>query len=194
VFDFFLDLVTSSPITYAFVAGLVAMDAVFPLVPGETVCITAGVLVANGDLWLPLVVVAAAVGGFIGDNASYALGATLGRPAARSMFRRDRSRRLLEWIRKQLSVRPAVIILTARFLPGGRTAATFASGTVEVSWRRFVLSDLLAVTVWAAYAVMLGYVGGEAFSESLWQPLVIAAAVAAAVAGIGEVVRRRATA
>lgn len=44
------------------VAGLVAADAVLPLVPGETVVIAAAVLAADGELSLALVFAAAAAG------------------------------------------------------------------------------------------------------------------------------------
>lgn len=193
MFDSLTELITDSPTTYAVIAGFVALDAVFPLVPGETLITAGGVLAANGDLSLPLVMLAGALGGVLGDNASYLAGARLGRRVAPRLFSGDRAQRQLQWARHQLDERGAVIILVARFIPGGRTATTFAAGTLEYGWRRFLAVDTVAVLLWAVYAAMLGYLGGEAFRDSFWKPLLAAIVVGSALAGLGELYRRRTT-
>jgi membrane-associated protein len=130
------------------------------------------------------------VGGLVGDNVSYLLGARLGRPAARRFLRGERSRRRFEWAREQLRERGAVIILTARFVPVGRTATTFASGTLAMPWQRFAPIDAVAVTAWALYACLAGYFGGRALG--LDGPAVLLAAIVfATVIGLAaEGVRR----
>lgn len=183
---------TSSPLTYGVIVAFVALDAVFPLVPGETLVTTGAVLALDGELLLPLIVLAGILGGVIGDSASYLLGSRVGRPASERLFRDEKSRRRLEWARRQLDARGAVIIVAARFIPGGRTATTFSAGTLDYGWRRFLPIDLVAVTLWACYATGIGVIGGEAFTDSLWKPLAIAAAIAAAVTVTGELLRRRA--
>jgi membrane protein DedA with SNARE-associated domain len=190
LFDALEDAVSGSVWAYPAIVGAVALDSVLPIAPGETVVITAGVLAANGDLNIALVLAAGAAGGLIGDNVSYALGATLGRRADRRFFRSERARRRVEWARRQLAERGGLIIVVARFIPGGRTATTFSAGTLEMPWRRFIASDAIAAAVWSAYAGLLGYFGGNAFTESLWKPLVAATVVGVLVAATGEVVRR----
>jgi membrane protein YqaA with SNARE-associated domain len=58
------------------VFAIAFLDSVVPIVPSETTVIIAGVAVATGDakyaLWA--VIVAGAVGAFLGDNAAYAIG------------------------------------------------------------------------------------------------------------------------
>jgi membrane protein DedA with SNARE-associated domain len=154
------------------------------------VVITAGVLSANGDLNIELVLGAGALGGLVGDNVSYGLGATLGRRADRRFFTSERARRRSDWARRQLAERGPLIIVVARFIPGGRTATTFSAGTLEMPWRRFIAADAAAALVWSAYASMLGYFGGSTFTESLWKPLAAATAVGLAAAATGELVRR----
>jgi membrane-associated protein len=61
-------------------------------------------------------------------------------------------------------------------------------------WRRFVAIDAVAAALWATYASLLGYFGGNAFTESLWKPLLAATLVGLAVATLAEVARRMATA
>jgi membrane protein DedA with SNARE-associated domain len=56
VLESLTDLVTDSPVTYLVVAGLVALDAVFPIAPSETLIVPGGVLAADGDLSAPALV------------------------------------------------------------------------------------------------------------------------------------------
>jgi membrane protein DedA with SNARE-associated domain len=191
MFDWLTELVSGTPATYPIVAGAVAFDAFFPVVPGETLVVTGAILAAEGQLSLPLLFVAAWVGAVAGDHISFALGAHAGRPMARRLFRGDRSRHMLDWARDQLASRGRILIVAARFVPGGRTAVTFASGMLDTPWRSFIVPDVIGGALWAAYATALGYFGGEAFKENLWKPLLTALAVATVVAGLGELWRRR---
>ena len=61
-------------------------------------------------------------------------------------------------------------------------------------WRRFFAIDAAAAALWAAYASLLGYFGGNAFTESLWKPLVAATIVGLTVATLAELARRMSTA
>lgn len=189
-FDVLKDAVGESLWTYPAIVGAVALDSVIPLAPGEAVAITAGVLAADGELNVMLVFAAAALGGFLGDNFSYWLGASLGRRAERRLFGSERGQRQIGWARRQLEQRGAVIIVAARFIPGGRTATTFSSGALEMPWRRFAAIDAVAASLWAAYATCLGYFGGTTFRESLWKPLLAAGLVALCVAASAEALRR----
>jgi len=84
------------------------------------------------------------------------------------------------------------LIVVARFIPGGRTATTFSSGYVQsFPWRRFVLADAVAGTVWGNYTVLLGYLGGKTFENAPWKGLLIAFTLALSIAGGVELVRRR---
>lgn len=189
-FEWLEDAIGGQVWTYPALVAAVALDSLFPIAPGEAMMITAGVLAANGDLILPLVILAGALGGLLGDNASYWIGATLGRRAERRFFSSSRSRRRLEWARGQLRQRGAVIIVAARFIPGGRTATTFSAGALGMPWPRFVAIDAVAAGLWATYIAMLGYFGGATFEEDLWKPLMAAGAVAVLVATAGELLRR----
>lgn len=178
--------VSASPATYAIVFAIVAVDALLPFVQAEAVVITAAVLAAQGHLLIWLVILAAALGGLVGDNASYLLGRLVGCRAANRFVSRERLRRAERGVRR----RGAVLILIARFIPVGRTATTFAAGTLEMPWRRFLVADAIAATLWATYASMLGYIGGSSFAHSLWKPLLLALAMAFLLAAAGETYRR----
>ena len=189
-FDQFTEWISGEWWSYPVIFAVSAIDAFFPLVPSETTVITAGVLASSGDLNLLLVILAAATGAIVGDNISYGIGSWVGEHTVKRWFRSEKSHKRLEWAEKQLDERGAYIILIARFIPGGRTAVTFASGyTHAMPWRRFIRYDVVAGFVWATYAALLGYFGGKTFEERPWMGLLLAFAVASAIALGVEVVR-----
>jgi membrane-associated protein len=190
VFDWLTDVVSGQPITYLVVLGVAAADVLLPILPAETVLLTASVIAAHGGLEIWLLVPAAAVGGFCGDNLSFGLGRRVGDPLSRRLFRSDKAKRHLDWASRAIEHRGGVVIVVGRFLPGGRTASTFSAGTLEMPWRRFARFDAAAALAWALYVGLLGYLGGEAFRRSLWKPLAIAAAIALIIAGGGGLYRR----
>jgi membrane protein DedA with SNARE-associated domain len=190
VFDWITHLVSGNPWTYVIVAGIAFADVLFPLLPSETVVLTAAVLAAQGALLIWLVVVLAAVGAFAGDNACWLLGDRVCEPVARRLFRGEKGRQRLRWAERAVRERGPVLILVGRFIPGGRTASTFAAGSMGLPWPRFALADAVAAVSWAVYVSMLGYLGGAQFRHSLWQPLLIGAGVALLV-GLGVEVARR---
>jgi membrane-associated protein len=158
-----------------------------PIVPSETAVITAGVVAADGDLSLAVIIPAAAAGAFLGDNTAYLLGRRFGSRATERFFRGERARRRIEWADEQLQERGGELILIGRFIPGGRTAVALSSGTLRYPWRRFVLFDAAAALLWASYSALIGYYGGKTF-EGPWG-LVLALTIAFAVAGGIELTR-----
>lgn len=193
MFDSIANAVSGSPWTYLLIVAVCAGDAMLPLLPSETVVIAAAVLAANGHLNIALVVIAAALGALLGDNGAYAVGKSGLRRLADRFLRSEKSRRRLEWARSQLQHHGAWIIIVGRFIPGGRTATTYAAGTVGMPWkRRFLPADAIAAALWALYAAGLGYLGGTTFQNNLWLPMLIGAGASLLVGALGELVRRKA--
>jgi membrane protein DedA with SNARE-associated domain len=188
VFDTFTQLVAdSSEWAYVVIFLFAYLDALVPIVPSETAVITAGVVAADGDLSLAVIIPAAAAGAFLGDNTAYLLGRRFGTRATERFFRGERARRRIEWADEQLQERGGELILIGRFIPGGRTAVALSSGTLRYPWRRFVLFDAAAALLWASYSALIGYYGGKTF-EGPWG-LLLALAIAFAVAGAIELTR-----
>ena len=106
--------------SYLVVFGVAMLDAFFPLVPSETVVITAGVLAGAGDLNLLLVILCAATGAIVGDNISYGIG-TLARRAHRQARLPERRRRRRGSPGRSTSSSSAgrYLIIVARFIPAG---------------------------------------------------------------------------
>lgn len=190
MFESLVDLVSGAWWTYPLVFGVAMLDAFFPLVPSETVAITAGVLAGSGKLSLPVCIAAAAAGAFAGDNVSYGIGTVLGEKTVKRLFRGEKPHRAFVWAERMLDERGTYLIVVARFIPGGRTATTFSAGYVHsFAWRRFLVADAMAGILWGSYTVLLGYLGGKAFEDQPWKGLVLAFAIAVAVTGAVELVR-----
>jgi len=190
VFHWLTQEVGQSAVTYPVVFVACAVDVLFPLVPSETIVITASVLAAQGDLLIWLIVPVVALGAFLGDNLCYLLGRRIGEPVADRLFKGEQGQARLRWAEEALCRRGAILIGVGRFIPGGRTATTFAAGTLEMPYRQFLVADAFAAVLWALYISMLGYLGGETFKDSLWLPLATSFACAMAV-GLGFEAWRR---
>ena len=189
MFDEFTQLVAdASGWAYAVVFLVAVLDALVPVVPSETLVITAGVVAAAGHLSLPLIIPAAAVGAFLGDNSAYLIGRRFGRRARDRFFSGEKARKRIDWAQRQLSLRGGELIVVGRFIPGGRTAVTLSAGMLRFPWLRFALFDAAAAIGWALYASLLGFFGGHAF-EATWKGLLLAFGIAIAVAGGVELVR-----
>ena len=190
MFDQFTEWISGAWWSYPLIFAVSMIDAFFPVVPSESVVITAGNLASSGDLRLLGVIAAAAGGAIVGDNISYAIGKYAGEHTVKRLFRSDKARRGFEWAEQQLERRGFYIIVIARFIPGGRTAVTFSSGyTHAMPWRKFIVADVCAGLIWGTYAAMLGYVGGKTFEDQPWKGLFLGFLIAIGVAGAIEAIR-----
>ncbi|MEH0820666.1 MULTISPECIES: DedA family protein [unclassified Micromonospora] len=189
VLDLFRHTV-SSPWVYLVIFAVTAVDAFFPAVPGETVVITAGVLAAAGEPNLVAVIVSAALGALAGDHVSYGIGRGGGAHRLTRLPAESRRRAGSEWARRAVEQRGGMILMTARYVPGGRTAVTLTMGAVRYPLRCFLLFDTLAAGTWATYCGLLGYFGGLAFERDPVKGLLAGVALSLALTGLLEVVRR----
>ncbi|APX32193.1 hypothetical protein BH708_05035 [Brachybacterium sp. P6-10-X1] len=163
-----VEVVMSSPWLYVLLFAVVAGASVLPIFPGETVVITAGAYAVVQDApsaWIlvPVTILAAVAG----DLSAHHLGRGAG-PIARRIRRSRAGDRLLTWAENGLHTRGGAIIVTARFIPGGRTATSLTSGMIRYPRPRFLGFALLAATAWALYNIGIGMAGGYLFRE---QPL-----------------------
>ncbi|MDP9796626.1 membrane protein DedA with SNARE-associated domain [Catenuloplanes nepalensis] len=159
-----LEAAVTSPWVYLAIFGLALLDAFFPAVPSETMVITAGVFAVSGEPNLALIIAAAAAGAFCGDHISYQIGRSTG--LARRLPATGRRRAAFDWASAALQRRGGLLLVIARYIPGGRTAATLTMGACGYPRARFTLYDTIAVVSWALYSGLIGFLGGAAFEEN----------------------------
>jgi membrane-associated protein len=177
-----------SPWFYLIVYVVALLDSVIPVVPSETVVIIGGVAAGGGDKWLLGVIIVAALGAITGDNLAYLVGRKAGKWLARRRSKR-RKQSKLDGAARQLEKRGGVLILTARFIPGGRTAVTVMSGVTHQRWPKFFFFTVIAGAAWATYASLLGYFGGRRFEDNHTAAFLLAFGMALSVSILIELGR-----
>lgn len=180
----------TSPWVYVVLFGIAALDGFFPVVPSETLVITLGVFAAStGDPQLVLVIVVAALGAFTGDHISYWIGRASGQKIFAKLKPESRSRKAYDRVGKMLEERGGLVLVVARYIPGGRTAATLTTGATGFPRRSFTFFDAIAASSWAIYSACLGYVGGAAFEDTPLYGVALGLGIAFSVTLLHEGVR-----
>lgn len=164
-------------------------DSVIPIVPSETTVIVGGVAAGQGDQVLVAVIAAGAIGAFLGDNAAYLIGARMSGLIERIGERRPNFASRLDWAAAQIRTRGGPLLITARFIPGGRTALTISSGVTDQPQKWFAGWIVVAALIWATYAALLGYIGGKAFEDNHTLAFIVAFAAALVMTVLIELVR-----
>ena len=148
--------------------------------------VTAG----STDPRIGVLVLLAALGAFLGDNAAYLVGRRFGPAVTRRLFAGEKGAGRLAWARRSLDRFGARIIIACRFVPGGRTAVTLTCGLIGYPRRRFVPATAVAAIVWACYAFFLGRLGGKVFEDRPWVGLLLALGLGLVISLLIEVGRR----
>jgi membrane protein DedA with SNARE-associated domain len=187
-FDWLKDF-SSSPWFYVIIFVIAVLDSVLPIVPSETLVIIGGVSAGLGNLWIPLVIVCAVCGAFIGDNLSYLLGREASDWVMRKQTRTEKGAKRMSAIVDQVHERGGLLLITARFIPGGRTALTLSCGVTRQPRRWFMGWAAVAAVIWGHYAALLGFIGGRSFEENHTLAFIIAFVSAFSITALIEVVR-----
>jgi membrane protein DedA with SNARE-associated domain len=184
-----LEDIAASPWFYLVIYVVAVFDSIIPIVPSETTVIIGGVSAGLDppEKRLGLVILCAALGAFCGDNLAYLIGARAGPRIERRAGEKTQKRLL--WAHHQLAKRGGMLLITARFVPGGRTAVTVTSGITRQPWRRFAFFIAIAAVIWASYAALLGYIGGKSFEDNHTLAFVFAFVVAVSISLLIELVR-----
>lgn len=171
------------------VFSVALLDSVFPVVPGETTVIAGGVAAGAGNQSLALVIFAGAFGAFLGDNLAYWIGDRF-EPRVRAWAERKPNRMArLEASGLQIKKRGGLLLITARFIPGGRTILTVSSGITQQPRLWFAAWVAVAGTIWATYAAGLGYLFGQAFEDNHTAAFWLAFGTALGITFVVEVIR-----
>ena len=126
--------------------------------------VTAGALVAQGDITLGLAVVACILGIFVGDVLLYLAGRLGGGRLLRTRpARRFVSAEALDHASRWMGERTFSVVLLSRFTPGLRLPVYVAAGVLGKDFRKFSLALLLAAALWTPLVV---WAGGEVAERS----------------------------
>jgi membrane-associated protein len=165
------------------------LDSIIPIVPSETTVIAGGVAAGAGNQQLAIIILAGAAGAFIGDNLAYTIGRRFGPRVDRWASRKADRRARLDRAAAQIKKRGGPLLITARFIPGGRTVLTISCGLTAQPRRWFASWVAVAAVIWATYAACLGYAFGQAFEDDNTLAFLLAFGVALSITALIELIR-----
>ena len=164
---------------YLLVYGFAAFDGFFPTIPSESTIVSLSSLwSSSGRPYIILIGLAAWMGAWTGDNLGYFLGRKIGWQRFK-FLREGKGRGAVVAAETGLERRALVFLMTARYIPFGRTAVNLVAGAVRYPHKEFWPRSLLSTFVWAVYSCAIGAVAGAWFGEH--HLLAITAALVAAV-------------
>jgi membrane protein DedA with SNARE-associated domain len=188
-FTGWIDEISSNWWFLLIIFSVALLDSVIPIVPGETTVIAGGVAAGAGNQTLALVIFAGAFGAFLGDNLAYSIGDHF-EPRVRAWAARKPNRAArLDSAALQIKKRGGLLLITARFIPGGRSILTISSGITQQPRIWFATWVAIAGTIWATYAAVLGYLFGQAFEDNHTAAFWLAFGTALSITLIVEAIR-----
>jgi membrane protein DedA with SNARE-associated domain len=156
----------SGPVAYLVVAALVFGEtAVFLgfVIPGETAVVLGGVLASRGRVSLPLLILVVVVAAVAGPLVGYEIGRHLGgRLVAARALRRVAGG--VERAQDMLRTRGGTAVLIGRFVAVLRALMPALAGTARMSYRTFLLYNVVSGIVWGIGYCLLGYAAGSAYA------------------------------
>ncbi len=172
------------------IVGLAVVDALLPMVPSEALIIAAGVGAAAGDQSLIAVIAAASIGSFVGECTAFLIGRGFGTAVRARLVPGTQRAELFTRTERTLTTRGGLILLTARYIPAGRTVAALAAGASSFPGRRYVGYSAIGATMSAAYVAMLGFIGGATFASDPLVALAVSLGIGTVIGSVAGLARR----
>ncbi|ECS2646182.1 DedA family protein [Salmonella enterica subsp. enterica serovar Kentucky] len=131
---------------------------------GETVTLLGGVAAHQGLLKFPLVAVAVALGGMMGDQLLYLLGRCYG---GKILRRFPRYHTKIRRAQKMIQRHPYLFVFGTRFMYGFRVVGPLLIGASRLPPKIFLPLNIVGALIWALLFTTLGYLGGEVIAPWL---------------------------
>ena len=173
--DLLLEIVQS----YGYIAILIGT-----FLEGETIVLIAGYLAHEELLSLPLIAICAFCGSCISDQLMFLIGRKKGKPFLESKPR-------MKWaaakVTRIMEKHETLLILGFRFLYGLRNVTPVMLGISGVSYKKFIILNIIGAAIWAGAFAWGGYLFGMLLAEILHTFAEYARIVIAALLLIGVV-------
>ena len=138
---------------------------IFPLLPGDSLLFVTGAVAAASGISIHLLVLTLFGAAVLGDSLNYAIGHYIG-PI---VFHRPQDTWLGRWLKPQYLERThrfyekygGFTIVIGRFVPIVRTFAPFLAGVGEMTYRRFLMYNVVGAAAWVASLTYAGFLFGN---------------------------------
>jgi membrane-associated protein len=139
--------------------------------PGDSLLFTTGFLIYSGVLPfnIHLAVLILFVAAVLGDSVGYTFGKKAGprifsKPDAR-LFKQEYVKKAQDFYEQH----GGKAIIIARFVPIVRTFAPIVAGAANMSYRRFIMFNIVGAVLWAAGITYAGFLLGRWFEYMGWE-------------------------
>jgi membrane protein DedA with SNARE-associated domain len=147
---------------------LVGLESMGIPLPGETALIAASVLASQGHYSIVWVIVLAAAGAIVGDNAGYWIGRKGGRALLRRIpYLRDYFERILPPAERFFEKHGAKAVFFGRFVSILRVTAAWLAGISHMPWWRFLFWNAVGGIIWATAFGIVAYYAGRAAADAI---------------------------
>ncbi|MGD0330897.1 MAG: DedA family protein [Nitrososphaeria archaeon] len=166
---------------------------VTPFFPGDSLLFVSGTFASKGSLNVEALFGLLALAAIMGDTVNYWIGYIVGP----KIFRKENSRFLkkeyLERARDFYQKYGAKTIIIARFVPIIRTFAPFVAGVGKMSYRRFLMYNIVGGVSWVAIFIFSGYfLGGFQIVKNNLSLLIYVIIIVSLIPTFVEILRHRA--
>lgn len=151
---------------------------VLPLLPGDSLLFTAGVLAGNvnNNLDVGLIIVLLIIAALLGDNTNYFIGKFLAKKGeGAKLFGIFTIKK--EYIDKTHSFyekHGSFAIIVARFVPIVRTFAPFVAGVGSMKYSRYITFCIIGAILWVSVITLAGYyLGGNEWVQHNFEKIVL---------------------
>lgn len=151
------------------VAMVVAFGAIVPVVPtGAAVSAAAVIAQAERPWQILLVLVAGAIGAYVGDVTVYAALRLFGEPLAHRMgwLDRDDPHAAIQRMLERIEEHELQTLLVSRLVPGGRVPVLIAAALGGYPLRKFASAAVAAAGLWSLVYTAIGVLGATALPDS----------------------------
>jgi membrane protein DedA with SNARE-associated domain len=143
------------------VAVLVFIENLGIPMPGEATLVLAGIYTKSGELNLVAVLLVGWVAAVVGDNIAFGIGRYGGRPLVLRLGRRfGLTHEVLDRVEAFYERHGSKTVAAGRFLPILRHLNGLAAGVTVMTWRRFVVANMIGAGIWVAVWVTVGRLAG----------------------------------
>jgi membrane-associated protein len=179
--------------TYAILFVIIFCETglvILPFLPGDSLLFAAGAFAATGALDPWIVTLLLAVAAIIGDTANYWIGERIGDRAFEPGRYRFLKPEYLEKTHRFYEKYGGKTIIIARFVPIVRTFAPFLAGVGVMSYRRFLIYNVVGGVLWTVLFVWAGYFFGNLqFVKKNFSLVILAIIILSVMPAVIEYVR-----
>ena len=164
--DKYLDSIIRSygSLTYGILFLIVFCETglvITPILPGDSLLFATGTVAALGSLDLSLIIILLSIAAIAGDTVNYWIGYLVGP----KVFSKEKSRlfnkEYLDRTHRFYQKYGGKTIIIARFIPIIRTFAPFVAGVGRMTYKRFIIYNVLGGIGWIVTFVLGGYFFGN---------------------------------